>query len=414
MEKRLTRQYVEDRGTVIEMLPFTWNIKTEGPHFNIDMKMSRLKRIRFDFAFGSEPREQWPVTGNPERILKFDVSLNELDDLQSEALFPFMNLCELNASLNALKSIPGVNVLPHLVVLNLSYNILTNVRGLQYCKKLATLNVSHNQIRTLTAMPVLSNLMEVHINSNKLDSLEGIQNLLQLQELYVQNNQIRSLLPLSSSLNLCLLDVSKNAICLLSETTQILSGLFRLKQLKMKGNPIAKDNHYTSMIKERTSVQILDNIYLRKAQQHRPWTVLQHTTEGQTKEELVEAARAACCDKLQRMRQEVESTIHYLHSRALNLHEELKEYEESLRLEIDRYCRYLDTIPPEDFSSIDPRKIPEAIEQHSFTKFWERWNYGKRRPEKIPFSDLTKPEEVLQMAALVLEKSSVSTSDCKN
>ncbi|XP_066561233.1 centrosomal protein of 97 kDa isoform X2 [Amia ocellicauda] len=406
MEKKLSRQYVEDRGTVLEMVLFTWNIKTEGPHFSLDMKMSRLKEVCFDFVFGSEPR-----------ILQLDVSLNELEDLPKEALFQFENLCELNASLNALKNFPGVSVLPHLIVLQLSYNALTSVRGLEHCKMLQILNVSHNRIRTLRTMPVLSNLTEVHIDSNKLESLEGIQNIPHLRELHVQNNQIQTLLPLSSSLNLHSADVSNNHIYSLSETVQILNGLFRLKTLKLKANPLAKDNRYICMIKDNTSVEILDNAPLRGTQNLRPqWLGSFGAREGQSKEGLLQAVRATYQDKVQGKRQDLESTIHYLHGQVLDLQEELKDYEDTLRLEMEGFCRYLDAIPAEDFPSIDPRKIPGAMEHHMFSKFWARWHHGKRRPGNIPFSDVTKPEEVVQAAALLLAKSPLSpcTSDSTN
>lgn len=71
MDRKLDRQYVEDRGTVMLMdsLPFTWNVKSEGPHFCLDMKMSRLKELGYSFIFGSEPRYSnasivcWITTG---------------------------------------------------------------------------------------------------------------------------------------------------------------------------------------------------------------------------------------------------------------------------------------------------------------------------------------------------------------
>ncbi|KAK1166946.1 leucine-rich repeat-containing protein 23-like isoform X1 [Acipenser oxyrinchus oxyrinchus] len=404
MDRKLDRQYVEDRGTVMLMdsLPFTWNVKSEGPHFCLDMKMSRLKELGYSFVFGSEPREQWPVTGHPERILKLDISLNELEELQNESMYPLENLCELNASLNALKGIQGVSVLPHLLDLQLSYNAISNVRGLQHNKMLTILNVSHNQIRTILGMPVLSNLTEVHIDSNKLESLEGIQNLPQLQELHAQNNQIRNLLPLSSSLNLHFADISNNEIHSLHESLQILKTLFRLKQLKLKGNPIARDNRYVTMVKQSTAVEILDNALIRDPRGHRQLLVPQSAKDGQTKEELIEAARAAYQDKLQRKQQEVASTIHYMHGRILDLQEELKEQKDSLRLELEGYIRYLETIPPEDFHSIDSRKVSGAIDQNMFTKFWKKWDHGKRRPGDIPFHDLTKPEEVVRTAVWLL------------
>ncbi|RXM31571.1 Coatomer subunit gamma-2 [Acipenser ruthenus] len=151
----------------------------------------------------------------------------------------------------------------------------------------------------------------------------------------------------------------------------VLSNLTEVHIDSNKGNPIARDNRYVTMVKQSTAVEILDNALLRDPRGHRQLLVPQYAKDGQTKEELIEAARAAYQDKLQRKQQEVASTIHYMHGRIL----------------------YLETIPPEDFHSIDSRKVSGAIEQNMFTKFWKKWDHGKRRPGDIPFHDLTKPEE---------------------
>ncbi|MGH0145977.1 UNVERIFIED_CONTAM: hypothetical protein FKN15_049787 [Acipenser sinensis] len=173
----------------------------------------------------------------------------------------------------------------------------------------------------------------------------------------------------------------------------VLSNLTEVHIDSNKGNPIARDNRYVTMVKQSTAVEILDNALLRDPRGHRQLLVPQSAKDGQAKEELIEAARAAYQDKLQRKQQEVASTIHYMHGRILDLQEELKEQKDSLRLELEGYIRYLETIPPEDFHSIDSRKVSGAIEQNIFTKFWKKWDHGKRRPGDIPFHDLTKPEE---------------------
>ncbi|XP_039617303.1 leucine-rich repeat-containing protein 23-like [Polypterus senegalus] len=402
MEKKLERQYIEDHCLLIDSLPFTWLVKTEGPHFCLDMKKSRLKKIKYNFVFGSEPRDKFPVTGYPERILKVDISLNELAELEDESLYPFKNISELDASLNALKNMPDVSIFQQIKVLKLSYNVISSLRWLQHCKALMILNVSHNQIKIIRSMPVLSNLVELHLDSNKLESLDGIQNLSNLKELYVQNNQIRSLLPLSCSLHLCHADMSNNEIYSVQETFQILKVLFRLKQLKLMGNPVAKDKEYINMAKHFTSVEILDNIPLRESSNHQ---FLQNVRGGRAKDELIETARSAYEEKLQRKRNEAESTIHYLHDRIMDLQEDLKEYEASLQMEMKGYLRYLEAIPQEDVSNIDPNKIDSAMEQQMFTKFWTKWDYGKRTQANIPFSDLKEPDKVLRMAALLLSNS---------
>lgn len=34
------------------------------------------------------------------------------------------------------------------------------------------------------------------------------------------------------------------------------------------------------------------------------------------------------------------------------------------------------------------------MEKYLFTKFWERWQHGRRKPANVPYKELTKPEEV--------------------
>nr|XP_033815401.1 leucine-rich repeat-containing protein 40-like isoform X2 [Geotrypetes seraphini] len=392
MERGIERQFIEDRSFLIEMLPLVWGVKRPGPHYCLNMKMSQLKNLVFSFEFGA----------TDPRIVKLDISLNELEKLPAESLLPFENLSELDASLNALSDMEGVGVVRNLAVLNLSYNAITGVRRLEPCGQLVLLNISHNQVRTIRGLPLLSSLTQLHLGSNKLTSLDGIQGLPRLQELYVQSNMISSLLPLSSSLALNVLDASNNEITSLPQTLQILRGLHRLKQLKLKGNPLARDNRYVTAVKESTTVEILDNSLLRSpsvAELHHSFsrdflpTGLLEVEEN--KEALKDSARKTLVTKLQKKQEDVESIIHYLHGRILSLQEDLKEYEDSLWLEMEGCIRYINAIPSEDFQSIDPQKVPKTMERHLFSKFWERWDYGKRRPGNLPFTDLVKPEELL-------------------
>ncbi|XP_025068137.1 adenylate cyclase-like [Alligator sinensis] len=414
MGEKIKRHFVEDRVVVIDPLPFTWRVKGPGPHYCLDMKMSRLKQLAFAFEFGSvDPRQSFPVTEFPARIVKLDISLNELEELQPEALFAFESLSELDASLNALGGIPGIGVLPNLTVLNLSYNVLSDVRDLGSCTHLLVLNLSHNQVRTLEHMPLLSNLTRLHLGSNKLSSLEGVQNLPQLCELYIQRNRVSSLLPLSSSLVLNILDASSNKIACLQYTLHVLRGLGRLRHLKLQGNPLARDNCYATAIKQATAVETLDDVLLRdpprcSALSSFSWALLGESVAGvmnssQTKEDLKTSARRIFLERLQHKRDDTESAVHHLHSRILDLREDLAEYEDTLKTEMDGCIRYIDALPPKHFQGLtNPDTIPNAMEKFLFTKFWQRWQQGQRKPANLPYKALTKPDEVLQAAAQLL------------
>ncbi|XP_061494059.1 uncharacterized protein LOC133390130 isoform X3 [Rhineura floridana] len=275
----MNRQFVEDRIVEVDPLPFIWNVEGPGPHYTLNVKMSRLKQFAFAFEFGSvDPRQSFPKTEFPERIVKLDISLNELKEIPPEALFPFENLAELDASLNALGTARGIGDLPSLVVLNLSYNMLREMKGLENCPHLCMLQMSHNQMRTLVEIPVLSNLTQLHLSSNK-------------------------------------------------------------------DNPVARDNRYTTAIQESTSVEILDGMFLRhpsrlSALPLHMWPFLQQPVSSsadvvQAKADLKEVARRVFSPRLQEKRDNVGSAVHHFHSRILELQEELTEYEEKLRLEMD-------------------------------------------------------------------------------
>ncbi|XP_033018438.1 uncharacterized protein LOC117054089 [Lacerta agilis] len=383
----MNRQYVEDRIAEVALLPFTWNVETPGPHYALCLKMSRLKQLVFNFEFGSvDPR-----------IVKLDISLNELQEISPEALFPFENLAELDVSLNALST----------------YNAIGEVKELENCPRLSVLHVSHNRLRSLAEIPLLSNLTQLNLSSNQLQSLEGVQNLPRLCELHVQKNRIASLLPLASSLSLNVLCASGNDIGGLPEALHVLRGLRRLKHLTLKDNPVARDNRYTTAIKESTSVEILDGMFLHdppslSALPLHMWSLLREpasssTNIAQAKADLKDVARRAFGARLQRKRDDVGSAVHHFHSRILELQEELTGYEERLRLELDGCERFIQALPSEDFQKLDnPQEIAEAMDKYLFTKFWEKWQRGRRKPACLPYKELSKPEDVVNAAAHLL------------
>ncbi|XP_063786526.1 uncharacterized protein LOC134935301 [Pseudophryne corroboree] len=413
MDRVITRQFMEDRATVLDVLPVTWQVKMPGPYYCVTMKMSRIKHLVFSFE-SLNARDLLPVADFPERILKLDLSLNELVELQADTFQHLKNILELNVSFNVLTSIPGLTMLPNLLVLDLSYNAITHMELFKTCSRLIFLNLSHNKIRTIKDLPSHANLTQLHLNSNKLLSLDGIQNLPKLYELYVHNNEISSLLPLSASLSLNVLDASNNQISSLSDTLQVLRGLRRLTQLKLKGNPLAISINYTTTLRHQTSVRILDNCVLRDPSEIESSLVyysllrqsLDSLHEGEyTCEGLKDVVKKNLIKKLKSKQDAVENTIHHFHSSIMDLQEELIDFEDNLRRETENFNRYIDAIPQEDLNSMDPRKVQSATEQFLFTKSWERSQHGKRRSGNVPFKDVTESEEVLKAAAWLLSQS---------
>ncbi|XP_077117139.1 uncharacterized protein LOC143773624 [Ranitomeya variabilis] len=414
MDHTIRRQFVEDRATILDALPVTWNVKTPGPYYCITMKMSRLKDFVFNFEFGSSySRNEFPVTDFPERILQLDLSLNELTELKATSFHHFHNLLELNASCNVLHSLSGITMLPNLLALDISYNAIAEMQPFNACTNLAHLNASHNKIKSIKELPSLANLTQLHLNSNKLYSLDGIQNLPKLYELSVHHNEITSLLPLTSSLTLIVLDASYNNISSLLENVQILGGLKRLSELKLKGNPLAESNRYKTSFKRQTSIRILDDCVLRDPSDTETLPAYQSILSQSlnslyvgdyTREKLKDTVKKSQLKRIRSKQETVESTIHHFHSKIRDLQEELIEFEDTVRFEMENCIRYIDAVPQDDFLSLDPYKLQKASEHYLFTKFWEKSENWKREPGNVSFKYLTKPEEIVRAAASVLSQ----------
>ncbi|XP_043403247.1 uncharacterized protein LOC122465956 [Chelonia mydas] len=176
-----------------------------------------------------------------------------------------------------------------------------------------------------------------------------------------------------------------------------------------KGNPLARDSRYVAAIKQATSVELLDDMLLGdpprcSALSLFSWSLVAGLVDsGQTKEDLKKSARRIFLERRQHQTESTEGVVHHLHSRILDLWEELREYEETFRTEVDGCIRYIDALPSEDIQGlVNPQEIPNAMEKYLFTKFWERWQHGRRKPANIPYKELTKPEEVINSVVRLL------------
>ncbi|KAG8576785.1 hypothetical protein GDO81_009972 [Engystomops pustulosus] len=344
MDYSIKRQFLEDRATVIDVIPVTWNVKTPGPYYCVTLTMSRIKDLVFDFEFESPySRGDYPVTDFPEKILKLDLSLNELTTLKAKGFYHLRSLLDLNASCNILHSLPGLAMLSNLQVLDLSYNAISEIEQFKVCTQLVHLNLSHNKIQSIKELPSLVNLTQLHLNSNK-------------------------------------------------------------------GNPLAQSNRYIISLKEHTCIRILDNSILKyppKAEQLPGYqSILRESLsnmykEGYTRERMKDAVKKTLLERLKKKKDTLESSIHHFHREIMYLQEELTEFEETMKAEMENCIRYIDVIPQEEFLNIDPDKLQKATEQNLFTRFWEN---GKRKHENVSFKHLTKPEEVVKAAASLLSQ----------
>ncbi|XP_013410300.1 leucine-rich repeat-containing protein 9-like [Lingula anatina] len=265
MSSTISKEFVDKKLSTLPIVPSEWDVG-RGHYYQLDLRMCQIQRIKWGFNWGDEskplPRIA-TITEQPSRILKADFSLNELQNLDYEALYPLKHLRVLDASLNRIQRFESIEVLSHLQTLNLSHNFIKRLDGLERSYNLTELNLGMNEIEDISMMPTLTNLTVLYLNNNKLKSLDGVQGLARLRELYVQRNQIVDLVPLLSSRNLIILNAADNHISALQTTGEVLRHLHKLQSITLHGNPIERENLYQAAILDASQVMVLDNISVR-------------------------------------------------------------------------------------------------------------------------------------------------------
>ena len=226
--QKLSRKFVEDHAVELTHIPFYWHVNQNGaPYFGLKLKMCQLQRILYDFDFGF-PTGQSRIPNlpslveKPEKCLKVDFSLNDMQELPYESLQPFPNVRHLDASLNRIENYQGIELCPDLVYVNLSHNFIRQIAHITNLRSLSELNLAMNDIRDMSGIPALSNLTILHLNNNRLTSLDGVQSLPRLHELHVQKNKLSDIQPLATSFTLRVLNASDNNIFSLHDTLVVL------------------------------------------------------------------------------------------------------------------------------------------------------------------------------------------------
>lgn len=418
MEEKLTGSFVERRLHACQILPPDWRLDSRGQYFELDLKMCQLKSLVYGFAWGQEsgplPRMS-SVLESPSKIVRLDLSLNELTALEHMGLQPFYNLRELNASLNRINNFIGIEVLKKLYTLNLSHNFITKIDNLVPSESLVELNLSMNELTDISYMPSLINLEVLHISNNKLRSLEGVQALPRLRELYAQRNDVEDVVPLTSCFHLHILNMADNHITTLHNTVDILAQCRRLEVLSLHGNPIDRDPLYRNEILQSTNVMTLDNVSVRP---------LPRPTDSQGSElepnykhlqnisTLKEAARQAFEERMKDAKSHMEDQISFLQRRIVQIQNDHQQYETRLKTDLDSCLRYLDSLNYTEVGAVDKHAIRDSMGTPA-PKPWQRssdHDHDRHRDHrrndrgldqrliKPDYSDVKRTEEVLRLA----------------
>lgn len=394
MSRGLPIEFVENRIHTLTHVPVDWGVDLREKYYELDLKMSQMKMLAYSFQWGDEsgplPRLA-NITDTPSRILKLDVSLNELIALEHEGLLPFKQVRELNASLNRINKFIGIEVLKHLYSLDLSHNAINRIENLVGLSSLVVLNLSMNDLEDMSYMPSMVSLKVLNLNNNHLKSLDGVQALPKLTELYVQRNNITDILPLTSCFHLQILNAASNKITSLHTTVGVIAELKRLEVIALHGNPIEREKSYQNDILRSSNVMTLDNISVRPL----PKEQLPSYDSGadrhrQNIETLKDAARQAFEERMKESKTRMEENVNFLQRRIIDLQNEYVDYENKLKTDLDSCVRYLDSLTASEMGSVDRNQLRGSIGT-PHPKPWHR-----RDDRKPDYSNIKDTDEILK------------------
>lgn len=394
MSRGLPPEFVENRIHTLTHVPVDWNVDIREKYYELDLKMSQMKTLVFGFKWGEEsgplPRLA-NITDTPSRILKLDLSLNELTALEHDGLLPFRQVRELNASLNRINKFIGIEVLKSLYSLDLSHNSINKIENLVGISSLVVLNLSMNELDDISYMPSMVSLKILNLNNNHLKSLDGVQALPKLTELYVQRNNITNILPLTSCFHLQILNVASNRVNSLHTTVGVLTELKRLEVLALHGNPIERDKTYQTDILRCSNVMTLDNIAVRPLPKEQlPSYEGGSNRHIQNIETLKDAAKQAFQERMKESKAKMEENVNFLQRRIIDLQNEYVDYENKLKTDLDSCVRYLDSLTASELGAVDGDQLRGSIGTPQ-PKPWHR-----RKENKPDYTHITDTDEILK------------------
>ncbi|GFO03192.1 protein phosphatase 1 regulatory subunit 7 [Plakobranchus ocellatus] len=409
MSDLLSEGFIEHHITSLPLglVPESWGLERIGQFYQLDLKMCQIKTLDYSFHWGDErapaPRLS-SVLETPSKIVRLDLSLNELTSVPHDGLAPFRNLRALDVSINQLRHFKGIEVLSHLYVLNLSHNNISRVEGLLNSHSLGELNLSNNNISDISGLPSLINLKMFNISNNKLKNLEGVSSFPRLEEVYANHNEISDLIPLTSCLRLRVINASHNHIKDLDSVLRLITRLSTLQSLNLMGNPVERDRTYQSDILRAGNIMTLDNISVRPM----PPVVEDRKRHADNMHTLREAATQAFEERMRIARERRDENVNFLQKRIISVQQEYREFEAKLKSDLEACVRYLDTLSDEEMKDMSRTTIGapkfragEDPDQPIATGLSHRHH---ERDSKEDYSNIKKTDEVLRCAFKELVK----------
>ncbi|XP_016840843.1 protein phosphatase 1 regulatory subunit 42-like isoform X1 [Nasonia vitripennis] len=185
--------------------------------------------------------------------------------------------------------IDDFSVCKNLKVIYLQRNSIEKLENFDFAKNLTHLYLQHNEIMKIENLDYLINLKKLFLGYNNITVIEGLENLTNLSELHIEkqrlavgerlcfdprtvrtlsgcleylnisDNKIISLVDLQNFERLITLEAKDNLIDDIEDITEIVSRLYRLKNLFLQGNPVTKVHRYReNLIANSYSLTTLD------------------------------------------------------------------------------------------------------------------------------------------------------------
>ncbi|XP_002121837.3 uncharacterized protein LOC100183890 [Ciona intestinalis] len=371
MVKKLCTSFIESRLTQLEDVEL---IKNVGPILNrasykLDFRLCNITNFMQETENFSHinPPQPDQVSLTP-MVVKLDVSLNKITDLEKSDLDLFPHLRHLDASLNLLSTASGISACPKLLVLCLAYNklkslpadLFTNTKFLQY------LDLKSNYLKNVPKFPVLPFLKFLDLGYNALKNLDGLQNLQSLVELNVKYNKLNSVVDLAVCTELKVINLSHNNLEDVKLLCGPLSHLPKLDQLDIKGNPVLLMNSTVDLeiyLVQNTTLTILNGEHVGplKEQMLNMFKKVPYTSDDQPKNSLKTSFKVAVLEHLSNRQSTFELNIQYLQHKLQSLVVEQKAQQANGIAEMETWLRYIDTLSDSEAKQFTTTKLQELL-----------------------------------------------------
>ncbi|KAH9088882.1 hypothetical protein Ae201684P_013095 [Aphanomyces euteiches] len=241
-----------------------WQLdRSSTPYTSFSVKYKQLGSFNALHLKSSDGKET-TLPFSLSSIVVLDASINRLCNVRGIDAFP--NVRELHLTHNQIQTLEGLEVLEHLCHLHAGNNFIESLSWLWPSNCLVHLDISNNQLKTLEGIRACHRLEDLNLNANQLTSFQGIEHLTELKVLLAQSNRfgvnpavdsgLTWLLPLGK---MRLLSLNFNQLSDLDTLAKVVFALTELEEVNCVDNPVTKLPAYRFRMCQNRSLKTLDH-----------------------------------------------------------------------------------------------------------------------------------------------------------